>query len=167
MLKLALDFECAPTSKVTIVMETFYSISQMASLTGLTEHTLRYYERIGLVQSVLRASSGHRQYSSADLVWVGFLLRLRTIGMPIRQMQQYAALRQQGDGTAAARRGMLETHLDKVRARLQQLRECEQILIGKVAHYAAIEKTMTSSSTITIKRKRHERTLSTGPEKIS
>lgn len=64
--------------------------SQVAVVTQLSVHTLRYYERIGLVAPICRASSGHRRYSSQDIAWIEFLTRLRATGMPIRQMQQFA-----------------------------------------------------------------------------
>jgi DNA-binding transcriptional MerR regulator len=140
-------------------MDTFYTISQLAAATGLTEHTLRYYERAGLVRAVARAASGHRQYSPHDRAWIEFLVRLRATGMPIRAMRQFAALRHQGDQTAGERRAMLEQHLVAVRLRQRELAECEQVLAAKIGHYAEIESTMASSTNQ--KRKRHERTLPT------
>lgn len=67
-------------------MDTFHSISQMAEACGLSAHTLRYYERVGLLRAIARATSGHRCFSSSDLAWVAFLMRLRATGMPIRAM---------------------------------------------------------------------------------
>ena len=64
-------------------MGTDLTIQQVAALTQLSEHTLRYYERIGLLDPVNRASSGHRRYSTGDIAWIEFLTRLRTTGMPI------------------------------------------------------------------------------------
>ncbi|MEO7496015.1 MAG: MerR family transcriptional regulator [Massilia sp.] len=142
-------------------MDTFLTISQMAAATGLSAHTLRYYERIGLLRSVARGASGHRHFSAGDQAWVGFLVRLRATGMPIRAMQRFAALREQGDGTAAERRAMLEAHLESTRAARAALEEAEQLLSAKIAHYRALEAPMTSLHSTT--RKRHERTLPTRP----
>lgn len=64
-------------------MGTDFTIQQVAALTHLSEHTLRYYERIGLLDPIYRASSGHRRYSTHDIGWIEFLIRLRTTGMPI------------------------------------------------------------------------------------
>jgi DNA-binding transcriptional MerR regulator len=139
-------------------MDAFYTISQMAAATGLSEHTLRYYERIGLVRSVARAAGGQRQYSGPDLAWVEFLLRLRATGMPIRSMQQFAVLRHEGDRTAGERRALLEEHLGTVRQKLEELADCEQMLAAKIALYREMESAMTSP--VNEKRKRHERALS-------
>ena len=77
-------------------MEVHLTIAEVAERTGLTAHTLRYYERIGLIAAVSRAPGGQRRYASADLDWLAFLLRLRETGMPIQGMQAFARLRSQG-----------------------------------------------------------------------
>ncbi len=58
------------------------TIEQVAECTGLSAHTLRYYEQIGLLDHVGRATSGHRCYAAKDLAWLEFLTRLRATGMP-------------------------------------------------------------------------------------
>jgi DNA-binding transcriptional MerR regulator len=75
------------------------SIAEAAEHLGLSTDTLRYYERDGLLlQSVGRASSGHRRYTSTDLSWITMITRLRSTGMPIREVRAYAALCRSGDG---------------------------------------------------------------------
>src|SRR6476469_5248036 len=101
-------------------MDTFLTISQMAAATGLTEHTLRYYEKAGLVRSVPRAASGHRLYGANDQAWLHFLLRLKATGMPIAAMRAFADLRYAGEHTAGARRALLEAHLATVHARARE-----------------------------------------------
>lgn len=59
------------------------TIQQVAAATGLTEHTLRYYERIGLIHPIVRAGSGHRRYCERDIWWIEFLMKLRNTGMSI------------------------------------------------------------------------------------
>ena len=76
----------------------------------MTAHTLRYYERVGLIQPVGRARNGHRRYSEADEAWINFLHCMRATSMPIREMQRYAELREQGDATSLERRKILEDH---------------------------------------------------------
>ncbi|WP_211293193.1 MerR family DNA-binding transcriptional regulator [Brunnivagina elsteri] len=73
-------------------MDTELTIQQVASLTGLNVHTLRYYERNGLLKPVPRAANGHRRYSSVDIASIEFLTKLRMTGMPIRHMQKFAKL---------------------------------------------------------------------------
>lgn len=74
-------------------MVSFLSIAEVAERSGLSVHTLRYYERAGLIAPVPRAPGGQRRYAAADLEWIGFLLRLRETRMPIGQMQAFARLR--------------------------------------------------------------------------
>ena len=80
-------------------MDTLLTIDEVARRTGLTAHTLRYYERIGLIAPVPRASGGQRRYATADLDWIEFLLRLRDTRMPVAQMLVFARLRAEGDAT--------------------------------------------------------------------
>ena len=115
------------------------TISKMAQLCGLTPHTLRYYERIGLMQSVGRGADGHRRYSAQDVDWLAFITRLRTTGMPISRMLEFAALRRAGDSSIPQRRALLETHTDAVRARIDELHACLTVLQDKVAFYRALE----------------------------
>jgi DNA-binding transcriptional MerR regulator len=118
-----------------------YSIARAAARSGLSIDTLRYYERIGLVEPPARDSGGRRDYSDEDLAWLGFLTRLRTTGMPIRMMREYAQLRHLGDGTASMRRQILVEHRTGVRERIAELRSCLDVLDYKISHYEDIERT--------------------------
>jgi DNA-binding transcriptional MerR regulator len=111
------------------------TIQEFAKASGLTVHTLRYYERIGLIHRVARAQSGHRRYSQADAHWVEFLNKLRATGMSIRDMRIYAELQRQGDATLARRVEMLEKLRDQVEARVAELRENLQLLRFKIKVY--------------------------------
>ena len=116
------------------------SIDEVARRSGLTAHTLRYYERIGLIAPVGRAEGGQRRYAAADLAWIDFLLRLRTTRMPIAQMQTFATLRAAGDNTVPDRRRMLETHLQDVLAEMEAMRLSVQALEEKIGYYRAVER---------------------------
>ena len=120
-------------------MERFLSIDEMARRTGLSAHTLRYYERIGLIAPVARAPGGQRRYAASDLAWIEFLLRLRTTQMPIQQMLAFAELRAAGDATIASRRQMLQTHLTEVLAQIEAMQQSASALQAKIAHYQALE----------------------------
>jgi DNA-binding transcriptional MerR regulator len=96
-------------------METELTIQQVAQQTGLSLDTLRYYERIGLLDPVGRAPSGHRRFTQRDLAWIDLLLRLRDTGMPRAQMVRFAELRRQGPATLTERRLLLEQHQGRVR----------------------------------------------------
>lgn len=113
-------------------------ISDFARRTGLSTDTLRYYERIGLMQPPLRDGGGRRVYQMRDLDWARFLIRLRQTGMTIAEMQVYARLRADGDATAAARRDLLARHRDGLRQRLADLTECLSLMDQKIATYEAM-----------------------------
>ncbi|WP_426593964.1 MerR family transcriptional regulator [Cellulomonas sp. McL0617] len=115
-----------------------WSIAEAAEATGLTTHTLRYYERDGLLLgSVDRASSGHRRYTDQDLSWIRMVTRLRSTGMPIREVRQYADLVRQGDGNEAERLELLCAHRDRVREELRQVAAHLDAIEFKIDLYAA------------------------------
>ena len=98
------------------------TIAQAAEQTGLTTHTLRYYERDGLMlASVDRSSSGHRRYSDRDLTWIAMITRLRSTGMPMRDVRRYAELVRHGDGNEAERLDLLKAHRERVERQLTEV----------------------------------------------
>lgn len=105
----------------------------------MTAHTLRYYERVGLIQPVERARNGHRRYSEADEAWINFLHCMRATNMPIREMQRYAELREQGDATSLQRRKLLEDHQAEIAAQIVALQQAHALLTHKIANYRKIE----------------------------
>ncbi len=111
------------------------TIQEFARSSGLTVHTLRYYERIGLIGRVARARSGHRRYSEADAQWVAFLNKLRATGMSIRDMRIYAELQRRGEPTLARRVEMLQALRDQVTARVAELQENLQLIRYKIEVY--------------------------------
>jgi DNA-binding transcriptional MerR regulator len=112
-------------------------IGVVARRTGLSVHTIRYYERIGLLPPASRhSSSRQRDYDATILSWLEFIGRLRTTGMPIKEMVHYAKLRERGTATAGDRRRLLETHRERVRAHLRELEACLAVLDTKIAGYA-------------------------------
>lgn len=121
-----------------------YSIAQAAARSGLSIDTLRYYERIGLVEPPARDAGGRRSYSDTDLAWLEFLTRLRTTGMPIRMMREYAQLRHRG--SAARRRQILVDHRAGVRDRIAELQSCLDVLDYKITNYERIERCETDEA---------------------
>lgn len=118
------------------------TIAEVAALSGLSAHTLRYYERIGLLDPVARVHGGQRRYDADDLAWLAVLQRLRATGMPIRDMQRYAELRRQGDSTVALRRALLEAHRDEVLERIAELQRDLATVTDKITHYQQLEHTL-------------------------
>jgi DNA-binding transcriptional MerR regulator len=111
-------------------------IGELAQRSGLSAHTLRYYERIGLLPRAHRNSSRQRDYDPTILTWIEFLRRLKTTGMPLREMLRYARLREVGPKTEAERRRLLETHREQVRSHLAELQCCLASLDFKISNYA-------------------------------
>lgn len=116
-----------------------YTIHSMAAQCGMTAHTLRYYERAGLIQPVERARSGHRRYSEADAVWLQFLHCMRATNMPIRSLRHYAELRELGDSTSLERRKILEDHQAAIAAQIAALQQAHALLTYKIINYRKIE----------------------------
>jgi DNA-binding transcriptional MerR regulator len=115
------------------------TIQKMADITGFSVHTLRYYEKVGLLTSVKRSSNGYRLYSESDIAWTQFLLRLKATGMSIQQMQQIAILRSKGDETITLRRILLEEHFKKVQMQISELKRNLSALEDKINHYRQFE----------------------------
>lgn len=115
------------------------SIAEAAEASGLSAHTLRYYEQIGLIAPIDRRS-GARRYSDADMRWLEFLVRLRATGMSMRDMQRYAQLLRQGNtaGSLAERQALLEEHAARLEAGLRAQRETLQYIRKKIRLYEAL-----------------------------
>jgi DNA-binding transcriptional MerR regulator len=114
---------------------TTWSIGEAAAKCGLSPHTLRWYERIGLVGPVAKGGDGRRQYSDADLDWLSLITRLRETGMPVSDMQRYAELVRSGAGEAE-RLELLKRHRAEVRRALVAQRETLKVLDSKIDTYA-------------------------------
>ena len=112
-------------------------ISEFSEQTGLSPHTLRYYEKIGLIRSVYREQSGHRRYSTKDIEWVAFICRLKQTNMPLKQIQDYAELRAQGNSTNLERRNLLAHHAQSLEQEIQMAQQHLSALQEKIAFYNA------------------------------
>ncbi len=119
-------------------MEEKLTIQEVAVRTGLSVHALRYYERVGLLDPVSRATSGHRRYTTDDLTWITFLQCLRTTGMSIRQMQAFADLRRQGDASVRERLAFLEMHEQQVQEHLDELERNLVVIRRKIQRHRAM-----------------------------
>jgi DNA-binding transcriptional MerR regulator len=112
------------------------TISEVAEITGLSTHTLRYYERAGLMlNSVGRASSSHRRYTEEDLAWVVFLTKLRSTSMPIARVREYVELVRRGDETTRERLELLRRHRITVAAQLDEITRSLAVIDTKIAIY--------------------------------
>ncbi len=110
------------------------SIAEVADKTGVTAHTLRYYERIGLL-SVPRDEAGRRVYTDVELARVVFITRLRQTEMPIRDIEAYFALVAEGPGNEDRRLALLEAHRDRVKERIVELESALGVVEYKITTY--------------------------------
>ncbi|MFF3018674.1 MerR family transcriptional regulator [Streptomyces sp. NPDC057939] len=115
--------------------QTRYTISEVEARTGLTQHTLRWYERIGLMPHVDRSHSGQRRFSERDLDWLSFVGKLRATGMSVADMVRYAELVREGEHTVEQRRELLERTRTEVRSRITELTDALAVLDFKIGMY--------------------------------
>jgi DNA-binding transcriptional MerR regulator len=112
------------------------SIAEAARRTGVSAHTLRYYERVGLVVTpVDRTSGGRRRYHQLDLDWIVICTRLRATGMPIKEIRRYAQLVSAGHGNEKERLALMEAHRDNVTAKLAEVQEHLKLIDHKIDVY--------------------------------
>jgi DNA-binding transcriptional MerR regulator len=116
--------------------EETFTIAEAADATGVTTHTLRYYEEQGLMLDwVERTEATHRRYSPGAIAWINFLTKLRATGMPIRQMKEYARLVGAGDGNERERVALLQEHRIGVRAKLEAMQRNLEEIEAKINLY--------------------------------
>src|SRR5512142_1261069 len=96
-------------------------IAEVSERYSLSQDTLRYYERVGLIPPVNRSESGIRDYNELDLRRVEFIKCMRGAGLPVEVLIEYVALVQQGDKTIDARKDILIEQRDLVAARLEEM----------------------------------------------
>ena len=111
------------------------TIAEAAEVSGVSAHTLRYYERAGLIGDVDRAASGHRRYGDDDLAWIHTIQCLRATGMPIRDIRRYAELARSGEGNWEARLALLERHRAAVQAQLDEVQGHLAFIDRKITTY--------------------------------
>jgi len=112
------------------------TIAEAAEQTGLTTHTLRYYERDGLLLGAVdRSASGHRRYTERDLTWITLITRLRSTGMPIRDVKKYADLVRAGEGNELERLELLRSHRERVERQLAEVTGHLRAIDYKIALY--------------------------------
>jgi DNA-binding transcriptional MerR regulator len=114
------------------------TIQEVSRATGLSAHTLRYYERIGLIHPITREENTRRCYTADDIGWIDFLLKLRATGMSIKEMQHYAELQRQGDATLPVRLEMLKSLRDKVESHIEEMNEHLKLIYYKIDYYEKI-----------------------------
>ncbi|MEN3308541.1 MAG: hypothetical protein V7603_4743 [Micromonosporaceae bacterium] len=111
------------------------TVSEAAAKVGLSVHTLRWYEQEGLVEPVGRDTAGRRRYSDGELDWLVLLTKLRSTGMPVRDMRRYAELARLGDGTVGQRLRLFQEHRERVLRRIAELQRDLEAIEYKIEIY--------------------------------
>ncbi|WP_083501998.1 MerR family transcriptional regulator [Sphaerimonospora mesophila] len=112
-----------------------YTPGQVVEETGFSLDTLRYYERIGLLEPISRNAAGQRRFTEDDVSWLGMVRCLRDTGMPIAEMLRFAQLVRQGEHTIRDRIALLEAHDRKVEAQIEDLRHKHGAVRQKIQYY--------------------------------
>ena len=111
------------------------TIAEAAEAAGLSVHTVRYYERAGLLAPVERNGSGHRRFTEQDVEWLVVCTKLRATGMPVRRVREYAELVRDGDGNEDQRLALLEQHRAEVIERLAEVKRNLELIDYKIDLY--------------------------------
>ncbi|MFT4886049.1 MAG: DNA-binding transcriptional MerR regulator [Pseudohongiellaceae bacterium] len=117
---------------------TAYTVANMAEVTGLTAHTLRYYEKESLLLNVPRDSAGRRYYGNDHLAAVKFISALRSTNMSIGTIKDYISLYRQGSHTGHKRMSILKKHEQSVIDHLAEVKISLQMIKKKIKHYEDI-----------------------------
>jgi MerR family transcriptional regulator, aldehyde-responsive regulator len=111
------------------------TITEVSSRFDLSQDTLRYYERIGLIPGVRRKKGGNRDYEEEDCKWIEFIKCLRNAGLPIEVLIEYVTLFQQGDATVEARKELLTEQRKLLIERIKSMQETLERLNYKIERY--------------------------------
>jgi DNA-binding transcriptional MerR regulator len=117
-----------------------YSVGEVSEQTGLSAHTLRWYEQVGLLDPVHRDAGGRRRYVTGDMDRLRFLIKLRSTGMPVRDMVRYVELARLGPATVTERLEILVDHRERVLAQIAALTDDLKIIEYKIDLYSSAER---------------------------
>jgi MerR family transcriptional regulator, aldehyde-responsive regulator len=111
------------------------TIAEVSKKYDLSQDTLRYYERIGLIPRVNRNKSGIRNYTEEDCRWIEFIKCMRSAGLPIEVLIEYVGLFQQGDETLEARKEILIEQRKQLINRMEDMKKTLERLNYKIESY--------------------------------
>lgn len=117
-----------------------YTIKQAAERTGLSAHTLRYYDKEGLLPFVERKSSGTRVFTENDFDWLSLITCLKNTGMPIKDIREFVNWYIEGDATLQQRLDMFLEHKKNIEEQIAQLQKYMEKIDYKISYYDAAVK---------------------------
>jgi len=114
------------------------NIQKFSKITNISAHTVRYYEKIGLLKNISRNASGHRWFTEKDIIWIGFIKRLKDTGMALANILKYADLRDEGVSTSQLRMQILQQHAQLLEEKIAEEQFHLKMLKEKIEHYANV-----------------------------
>ena len=114
------------------------NIQKFSEITDISSHTIRYYEKIGLLRNISRNASGHRCFTEKEIIWIEFIKRLKDTGMPLNNIIKYADLRDEGVVTSELRMQILQEHAVKLEAKIAEEQFHLKKLKDKITHYSKL-----------------------------
>ncbi|MGG7159834.1 MerR family transcriptional regulator [Clostridium baratii] len=111
------------------------TIKEVSERFNLSQDTLRYYERIGLIPSINRNKSGIRDYTEEDCGWIEFIKCMRNAGLPIEVLIEYVNLFQKGDDTIEARKEILIEQRKQLEEKMNEMKKTIERLDNKILRY--------------------------------
>ena len=113
-----------------------YSIQDVSKKTGLSAHTLRYYEKEGLLSHVDRSPGGFRQYTDEDMEALGLICCLKNTGMSLQEITRFVSLTHEGDQTLKERVELLLEHRENVIQRMQEMQKYLEKVTWKLNYFS-------------------------------
>lgn len=112
-----------------------YKINEVATIAGVSTHTLRYYEKEGILPPIARDSGGRRVYSEENIVWLDIVTCLKKTNMPVKEIKEIVRLSIIGDSTIEERKKILLNHRSEMEKQLSDLQNNIKKIDNKIAYY--------------------------------
>jgi len=112
-----------------------HTINEFSKFVGISPHTLRYYEKIGILPRIQRDWSGNRSYSDDDIHWINFIKCLKSTGMPIDKIREYVEMEDDEPGTIETRRKILEQQMVAVKDKIAEYLHYSEVLEYKLEYF--------------------------------
>lgn len=136
-----LDLELTPRYIINVQRGDWMTIKEVSKKYNISQDTLRYYERVGMIPPVTRTSGGIRDYSDADMRWLEMAICMRNAGLPVEAMIEYLRLFQQGDETIPDRLELLTAQREILLAKKAEIENTLERLNYKISKYEEAVKT--------------------------
>ncbi|MDE6777059.1 MAG: MerR family transcriptional regulator [Oscillospiraceae bacterium] len=117
------------------------TIKEVSEKYDISQDTLRYYERVGMIPPVNRTASGIRDYQEEDIRWVELAKCMRSAGLPVETMIEYVKLTQDGDATIATRLQLLTDQRELLLEQKTKIDQTLERLNYKISRYEIAVKT--------------------------